>query len=370
MAGYPQRILLTGDTVGGVWTFVTELSASLVRQGVQVQLATFGPAVTESQRARVGSIKGLNWEHRIAKLEWMNDPWAEVDAGGAWLERLAGKFKADVVHLNTLAYGDRDLSAPIVQTAHSCVLSWWANVKKTKLPQEWNQYRDRVEASLQCAELLTAPSAAALAEIASYYKIETGNAVSIHNGVDLSEFQPLSSEPFIFSACRLWDEAKNLVALAEVAPKLRWPVYLAGSAISPTGGTTAFQSCRLLGELGRDELRTWYGRASIYVLPAKYEPFGLSVLEAALSGCALVLGDLPSLREIWGDAAIFVNPGDRNGLRREIDRLIRDRRYRNVMVKRALSRATEFSIDRMAASYLSVYNSVVKMSRRSYACAS
>ncbi len=32
-------------------------------------------------------------------------------------------------------------------------------------------------------------------------------------------------------------------------------------------------------------------------LPARYEPFGLSVLEAALSGCALVLGDIPSLRE-------------------------------------------------------------------------
>ena len=51
------------------------------------------------------------------------------------------------------------------------------------------------------------------------------------------------------------------------------------------------------------------GRAAIYALPARYEPFGLSILEAALSGCALVIGDIPSLREIWADAALFV-PSD------------------------------------------------------------
>ncbi|MEB3829625.1 glycosyltransferase [Phormidium sp. CCY1219] len=57
-----------------------------------------------------------------------------------------------------------------------------------------------------------------------------------------------------------------------------------------------------------EELSHWYARAAIYAFPARYEPFGLSVLEAALSGCALVLGDIPRLREMWGDAAVFANP--------------------------------------------------------------
>ena len=65
----------------------------------------------------------------------------------------------------------------------------------------------------------------------------------------------------------------------------------------------------MLGRLSAGELADWYARAAIYALPARYEPFGLSALEAALSGCALVLGDIPSLREIWGDAALFVPPG-------------------------------------------------------------
>ena len=57
-------------------------------------------------------------------------------------------------------------------------------------------------------------------------------------------------------------------------------------------------------------------RAAIYALPAHYEPFGLSILEAAMSGCALVLGDIPSLREIWGDAAVFVHPDNRDAVAR------------------------------------------------------
>ncbi len=63
-------------------------------------------------------------------------------------------------------------------------------------------------------------------------------------------------------------------------------------------------------------------RASIYAMPARYEPFGLSILEAGLSGCALVLGDIPSLREHWDGAAAFVAPDDREALRSAIEGLI------------------------------------------------
>ena len=72
---------------------------------------------------------------------------------------------------------------------------------------------------------------------------------------------------------------------------------------------------RLLGKLSESELARHYARAAIYCLPARYEPFGLSVLEAALSGCALVLGDIPSLRENWTGAAEFAPPDDASAFR-------------------------------------------------------
>ena len=87
--------------------------------------------------------------------------------------------------------------------------------------------------------------------------------------------------------------------------------------------------------LGRLDERRWpsgWPRAAIYALPARYEPFGLSALEAALSGCALVLGDIPSLREVWGDAAVFVPPDDAGGLRDALyaaDRTTDDRAQRH-----------------------------------------
>ena len=111
-----------------------------------------------------------------------------------------------------------------------------------------------------------------------------------------------------------------------------------------------------LGKLPANELQQWFARAPIYALPAKYEPFGLSILEAAIAGCALVLGNIPSLREIWGDAALFVDPNETGNLRQTVTRLIQDEPLRNEMAARARERAAEYSPARMAAGYLAVYD--------------
>ena len=129
--------------------------------------------------------------------------------------------------------------------------------------------------------------------------------------------QPLSAaaskEPFVLAAGRLWDEAKNIEALrAALRREIAWPVCVAGDTRHPDGRAVAAPwTSRMLGRAAdRRDLAGWLRAAAIYALPARYEPFGLVRLEAALSGCALVLGDIPSLREVWGDAALFVAPDD------------------------------------------------------------
>jgi glycosyltransferase involved in cell wall biosynthesis len=96
-------------------------------------------------------------------------------------------------------------------------------------------------------------------------------------------------------------------------------------------------------------------RAAIYVMPARYEPFGLSILEAAVSGCALVLGDIPSLRELWDGAALFVPPADRRKLAHVLGDLIADAGLRNKLADDAQKRAANFSLERMARQYVTVY---------------
>jgi glycosyltransferase involved in cell wall biosynthesis len=139
----------------------------------------------------------------------------------------------------------------------------------------------------------------------------------------------------------------------ETAPKLAWPVYVAGDA-----GRADLSHCRPLGCLPAAALADWYARASVYVLPAYYEPFGLTVLEAALSGCALVLGDIASLREIWMGAAIFVKPDDKRGLRSAINSLINNAPRRRELARRAYQRALELGPERMGRDYLSVYETL------------
>lgn len=99
-------------------------------------------------------------------------------------------------------------------------------------------------------------------------------------------------------------------------------------------------------------------QASIYALPARYEPFGLSALEAGLSGCALILGDIPSLREVWGDAALYVPPDDAKALRWGLKWLIRNSALRADLAARALARARTYSLERMAQNYLDAYRSL------------
>src|SRR4051812_33332264 len=99
----------------------------------------------------------------------------------------------------------------------------------------------------------------------------------------------------------------------------------------------------------------WFGAASIYCLPARYEPFGLSALEAALSGCALVLGDIPSLRELWGDAALFVSPDSPAELTTSLLELISNPGMRQGLAAKAGAAAARYTPELMASRYLRVY---------------
>jgi glycosyltransferase involved in cell wall biosynthesis len=92
------------------------------------------------------------------------------------------------------------------------------------------------------------------------------------------------------------------------------------------------------------------------------------VLEAAFSECTLVLGDIASLREIWGDAALFVPPDDTNQLADALRLLVERPDIRQEMARRSRARAQEFTADRMAETYAELYDSLAGMRR--IACAS
>jgi glycogen synthase len=353
-----MKILMTADTIGGVWSYALELCAALRAHDVEIALATLGGPLSSGQRRAVGALDHVSLHESVFRLEWMPDPWQDVREAGEWLLAVEREFQPDVVHLNHLAHGDSGWSAPVLQVGHSCVLSWWEAVRRAPLPQEWAQYRERVTLSIRAADYVVAPTRAMLSLLQQHYG-PLKQSRAILNARSSRGYGPAPKEPFVLAAGRLWDEAKNVAALSAVAACLPWPIYVAGAPEGPGCGTTlAGGGLQALGHLEPPALAQYYARAAIYALPARYEPFGLTALEAALSGCALVLGDIPSLREVWGDAAHYVPPDDHEALRAVLGELIADRSMRSQWATRALLRAGQFSPDAFARDYLDIYRTL------------
>lgn len=358
MNGRIGTVFMSTDTVGGVWTYSVELARSLAERGVRVVLASMGPEPSASQRQAAEAVHGLVLESRPYKLEWMTDPWDDVDAAGEWLLDLEGTYQPDVIHLNSYVHGALPWSAPVLVVGHSCVWSWFHAVRGEAPPSDWMTYRARVASGIVSADVVAAPTRAMLSQLRRHYG-RFKSAKVVYNARRTDSLKPLPGEDFVMTAGRLWDEAKNTNVLDAAAASIGWPVFAAGAVENPDGGEVRFKSVQLLGELSPSDLGRWMGRASIYVLPARYEPFGLTALEAAHAGCALVLGDIASLREIWQDAAVFVPPNDGKALAEAVNGLIADRRYLNEMALLAALKAAEFTVERMAGAYLEIYTGML-----------
>lgn len=360
-----MKLLLTADTVGGVWTYAMELCNALQTRGVRIALATMGRKLSAEQHRQVNRLRNVQLFESSYRLCWMPDPWDDVELAGAWLLSLADDFRPDVVHLNDLAHGGLDWQAPLLLVGHSCVLSWWEAVKKQPAPEnEWARYRSVVQKSVQRATMVAAPSSAMLTVLLRHYGPAQSSGV-IYNGRNFPAPMSLSAktsqtEEVIFAAGRIWDAAKNIKILSHVAGQLPWPVYVAGEQKDATGDRTEVAGVHLLGFLEPDQLTGWLGRSAIFVAPALYEPFGLSILEAARAGCALVLGDIPSLREIWGEAARYFDSGSPESLRRVLAGLIDNPRLLRQMAEQAGRRALLYTNRRMAAEYHRCYRLLVE----------
>jgi glycosyltransferase involved in cell wall biosynthesis len=359
LASSPRRVLMTADAVGGVWRYALELARGLSGCGTEVILAIMGPPATPEQLGEAAAIDGVVIVEGSFDLEWMPGADDDVLRAGAWLLELEAAYAPDLVHLNGYAHAALAWQTPVVVVAHSCVLSWWRAVHGEEAPAEWDGYRRRTAAGLRAADLVVAPTRAFLRTIEALYGPGLRTRM-IWNGRNPPNVQAIEKQPMVIAAGRVWDEAKNLKMLAAVAKDLPWPVCIAGPGVPERGdGAAVARNLRWLGPLGPAAINVWFAESSIFVAPSRYEPFGLAALEAALAGCALVLGDLPTLRELWAGAALFVPPDDRKQLAKGLGALIEDDHLRARLGCLAKERAATFSAARMSAAYRNAYAEVI-----------
>jgi glycogen synthase len=343
------RVLMTADAVGGVWTYALDLARALAVREVQVTLATMGPRPTPEQLAETQAIPGLRVEIGDFALEWQLDgarpPWDDLYAAGVWLLRLESEVAPDVVHLNGYTHGALPFTAPKVLVGHSCLMSWREATGGAIPPLHLASYSRVVRAGLCAADCIVAPTRAMLAALEKHYG-SLPHAAVIANGCDAAAFPHPAKQPIVATGGRIWDLAKNVAAVRAIAPALPWPLEVAGAAERTAAPTPHTEILALLS------------RASIFALPARYEPFGLLPLEAAWSECALVLGDIASLREVWADAAVYVDPGDPAALRAALESLIDDPARLCACARAARRRAELYTAAAMAQRYSALYRSL------------
>lgn len=357
-----MRVVVTTDTLGGVWTYTRELVTELIRREVQVTLVSFGNIPEASQCAWMEGLKDLDLRPTAFKLEWMQDSADDLKASADYLLGIVHEVEPDLLHLNQFYYGALKCDVPKLVVAHSDVVSWWVAVHGYEpRPSGWiNQYREVVSHGLSGATMVAAPSRWMLEQIIGHYGEPAATAV-VYNGRNPKLLNPhLKKEPAVLSVGRLWDAGKNVGLLTQFEPPVS--TYIVGTERHPDRGedgkisAAGWRRIHFKGTQTEEELSDLFARAAVYAATSRYEPFGLAPLEAALSRCAIVANDIPTFRELWGETVLYFQHNEAEGLREQIVRLTSDpelcSRYGALAHERALER---FNSERMVDDYLNLY---------------
>jgi glycosyltransferase involved in cell wall biosynthesis len=362
-----MHILITADTVGGVWTYTRELVTGLAQHGFRITLVSFGKIPRAAQTQWLERLANVDFRPTAFRLEWMQDAASDIEESTEYLRDVIKDVKPELLHLNQYCYGGIEIDVPRVVVAHSDVISWSVTVYGSEPePGDWiNWYRRVVTKGLAGADVVVAPSQTMLDNARCYFGVQHGRV--IYNGRTPALFDcQTQKENAVLSVGRIWDEAKNTALLLDAKPDL--PVWIVGTSANPdSGGTAELRSAghiEFKGELSEPELRHLYARAGIYAATSQYEPFGLAPVEAAFSGCAIVANDIPTFHELWGDSVFYFRRNDASSLREALHELGGNQRRRQQFGKLAYDRARlMFTADRMIDEYMELYRSLIAQNR-------
>ncbi len=360
-----MHVLVTADTVGGVWTYTRELVTGLAQRGVKVTLVSFGEIPTPAQTEWLDVLRGVDFRPTAFRLEWMQDVEEDLRRSSEFLQSIVHETNPDLLHLSQFCYGSLNVDVPKVVVAHSDVLSWWATVHGENPPEnQWiRAYRATVSQGVKGADVVVAPSRWMLSALREHYGAVRQGLV-IYNGRNPALFNPhISKEDLVLAVGRAWDKAKQVSLLSECLHRI--PVWVAGAEQHPDPAFRSDQvnrarGVRYCGEQSESQLRHLFGRASIYTATSQYEPFGLAAVEAAFSRCAVIANDIPTFRELWGESACYFRHNDAEDLARKIDELRSDRELRMTYANLAYRRAKQrFTAERMVNDYLNLFRTMI-----------
>jgi glycosyltransferase involved in cell wall biosynthesis len=365
-----MHVLMTSDTLNSnLWAYTRDLVTGLVARGMRVTLVSFGEIPLPEQTSWMERLRGLEYRPTAFRLDWMHEGEQNFAESSAYLSSLLSELNPDVFHSNHLCYGGLQGPVPRIVVAHGDLLTWWKSVhgRQPKDSSWLRWYRRTTQDGLFNASAVVAGSDWMLDSIKECYPAPM-NGVVINHGRNPIHFNPyVTKSDSVLSVGRLLDPAAQVHLLAEHPHSVpvcvvdaKQPEHAAEPEVRADVGFKDGDSGLVVrGPRSEPQLRLLYSRSAIFVSASRYEPSGITILEAALSRCALILNDIPAQREIWGPAAVYFRTNDGDSLCDAVRILNGDPELRRNFANRAFNRAREcYNANRMTSNYIQLYRSL------------
>jgi glycosyltransferase involved in cell wall biosynthesis len=212
--------------------------------------------------------------------------------------------------------------------------------------------------------LLVSPSESLKKLILSNYP--RANVVVIPNGIYPDYFTARSKTKSILMCSRLFPRKGFQYAIRAVSQmQLDWEVNIIGDgpylADLKALAAQVRMPIKFWGWLDRDDkiFRQLFEESSIFVFPSEAENFPTVLLEAMSAGMAVITSTAGGCPEVVGQAGILVEPGDVEGIKRNLCELIDNEQHRKELSQAALLRAQQFSWQAIAGLYIDLYREVI-----------
>jgi glycosyltransferase involved in cell wall biosynthesis len=179
---------------------------------------------------------------------------------------------------------------------------------------------------------------------------------------DSDECNDKSGEKYIISVSSM-DPRKNFVRLVNAFSKMEdsdIKLYIVGMPFkafnTPDLQQLASRNVVLPGYIDDSQLKAMYSRALFSVYPSLYEGFGLPPLESMTFGCPAIVSNIPALREISGDAALYIDPESETDMTEKMNLLASSPVLRTELREKGYRQIQRYSWDKSAKQVLDIVN--------------
>jgi len=193
-------------------------------------------------------------------------------------------------------------------------------------------------------------------ELLKWLNVPENKVMVVHNAIS-EHLKTLpkgkaNKERFILTVSSL-DPRKNLKSLLNGYNKseysLKYKLKIAGTSSSLFNMEKNSEIDAVsLGYVSDEKLAELYKNANLFVYISLYEGFGIPPLEAMFFGCPVILSDIPVFREIFGDAAYYVDPQNEESISEGINAVLSNTDLRLKLIEKGKNKADQFSYDHSA----------------------